>query len=64
MVGFVASTSNVTDLVASTLPARSVEKNSTVCEPSPVTWKAPAYVCQAPPSTRYEVVSIPAPPPA
>ena len=59
----------VTDFVDSTLPTSSVEKNSTVCEPSfewspgaEMTTEVPVRVL--PPSTRYEVWATPEPAPS
>ena len=62
---------NATDFVASTLPALSVERYSTVCWPSAETVKAVAnglappvlaLRTQSPPSTRYSVAPTPLPP--
>jgi hypothetical protein len=59
VTGPVASILNATDFVDSTLPAASVEKNVTVCDPSAPTLKGAAYVCDAPPSIAYVVAPTP-----
>src|SRR6478735_11467420 len=61
-VGAAVSILTVKDLIASTLPALSVERYSTRRAPSPVTETAAVYGVQAPPAIRYSVEAMPDPP--
>ena len=56
IAGGLPSTWNVSVPGVSTFPARSVERKSSVCEPSPVTWNGAVYVRHEPPSSRYCVL--------
>ena len=59
--GGAVSTLTVCDLVASTLPAASVERYSTRRSPSPVTGTAMVYVVHSPPAMRYSIEAMPDP---
>ena len=50
---------NVFDAGAETLPAASLARYSTVCEPASVTWKGAEYAVHSPPSRRYSSVTVP-----
>jgi hypothetical protein len=59
LVGATESTTKPSVCAVSAFPALSVERNSSVWAPWPVTWNGAAYVVKAPPSSRYCVESTP-----